>query len=363
MMKPKVQIGAGPLALGAVRIDGGTQMRVALDEAVVAEYAQTIVAGTDLPPIVVFFDGSTCWLGDGFHRFHAYRKAGALEIPADVRGGTKRDAILHAVGANASHGLRRSNADKRKAVETLLKDEEWVGWSDREIGRQCAVDHKTVGRLREEHLGNSPDRRTVERSGTTYQQATANIGRRVATAEPAESAPPAEARPAPSPPSREDADRGDDMAERRARQARNDREREAVRAALPEAVRAQMVARETATAARRPGASEADVSEADGLTDAQRLEEAKEAIRVLEAENTQLRADVALFEPMRVQWEQGGFEKVLAGKNEEIAVLKIQVENESREKVINLRASDRWRKRALEKGWTADVVIGEASHA
>ena len=30
----------------------------------------------------------------------------------------------------------------------MLADAEWVGWSDREIGRQCMVDHKTVGALR-----------------------------------------------------------------------------------------------------------------------------------------------------------------------------------------------------------------------
>ena len=32
---------------------------------------------------------------------------------------------LHSVGANATHGLRRSNADKRRAVVLLLEDEEW----------------------------------------------------------------------------------------------------------------------------------------------------------------------------------------------------------------------------------------------
>lgn len=39
-----------------------------------------------------------------------------------------REAILFIVGANASHGLRRTNADKRRTVERLLADEEWRGW-------------------------------------------------------------------------------------------------------------------------------------------------------------------------------------------------------------------------------------------
>jgi hypothetical protein len=40
--------------------------------------------------------------------------------------------------------LRRSNADRRRAVMALLKDEEWSGWSDREIARRCRVGHVLV---------------------------------------------------------------------------------------------------------------------------------------------------------------------------------------------------------------------------
>ena len=40
---------------------------------------------------------------------------------------------------NADHGKRRSNADKRRAVEMMLKDSEWGKWSDREIAAKCAV--------------------------------------------------------------------------------------------------------------------------------------------------------------------------------------------------------------------------------
>src|SRR6476661_4358033 len=113
------------LPLDAISINGGTQSRVSLNEATVAEYAEFIRLGGDLPPVIVFEDGSSIWLADGFHRFHAHRAAGAMEIACDVRPGTKRDAILFSVGANASHGLRRTNEDKRRAVMTLLNDAEW----------------------------------------------------------------------------------------------------------------------------------------------------------------------------------------------------------------------------------------------
>jgi hypothetical protein len=59
-----------------------------------------------------------------------------------------RDAILYAVCANASHGLKRTNRDKRNAAMTLLKDPKWSAWSDGEIARRCAVTQQFVSKLR-----------------------------------------------------------------------------------------------------------------------------------------------------------------------------------------------------------------------
>jgi hypothetical protein len=41
--------------------------------------------------------------------------------------------VPNSVSANAPHGLRRTNADKRRAVVRLLEDTEWSQWADREI--------------------------------------------------------------------------------------------------------------------------------------------------------------------------------------------------------------------------------------
>jgi len=136
------------LGLDSIRTDGGTQPRVAVNDEVVAEYADLYRNGEILPPVTVFFDGATYWLADGFHRYWAIRKIGRDVITAEIRPGTQRDAILHSVGANAAYGLRRTNADKRKAVLTLLEDEQWSTWSDREIARRCGVGHELVGRQR-----------------------------------------------------------------------------------------------------------------------------------------------------------------------------------------------------------------------
>lgn len=170
---------AQTINIADVRVNGGTQSRASIDRGVVSDYAEAMKDGAEFPPIVVFFDGSAYWLADGFHRYEAYSLAQVYDVPADVRQGTQRDAILFSVGANAAHGLRRTKDDKRRAVLTLLNDPEWAAWSDREIGRACQVSPSTVAKYRPEAIcpnGQIDAVRTVERSGTTYQQNTANIG-------------------------------------------------------------------------------------------------------------------------------------------------------------------------------------------
>lgn len=169
-------------ALSVIRTDGGTQARAGLDEAKVAEYAERMMAGDDFPALVAFYDGSDYWLADGFHRHAAAILAGKNTYLVDVKQGTRRDAVLYAVGANAEHGLPRTDGDKRRAVETLLRDEEWVKWSDREIAKRCKVSHPFVAKIRAEIVtGNvtseGQERTYTTRHGTTATMATGNIGR------------------------------------------------------------------------------------------------------------------------------------------------------------------------------------------
>ena len=58
----------------------------------------------------------------------------------------KRDAILFAVGCNGTHGLPRTNEDKRNALEILLASNAEAGetWTNRQIAKQCAVSHEFV---------------------------------------------------------------------------------------------------------------------------------------------------------------------------------------------------------------------------
>jgi hypothetical protein len=142
--------------LNSIKTNGSTQMRAGLNADTVAEYREAMQENgwSDFPPIVTFYDGSIHWLADGFHRLAAWQSVGVSvgdsKVPAIVKTGGQRDAVLYAASANAVHGLRRTNADKRRAVEVLLRDEEWRQWSNYEIAKRCAVDEKTVRTIRNE---------------------------------------------------------------------------------------------------------------------------------------------------------------------------------------------------------------------
>lgn len=133
------------IRLDSIRLQGGTQSRAELDSDVIEAYSENL---SRLPPIVVYHDGESYWLADGFHRVRAHQVAGREEVAAEVLQGTLRDAILYSCGANATHGLPRTREDKRRAVERLLRDEEWCKWSDREIARRCQVSHPFVASVR-----------------------------------------------------------------------------------------------------------------------------------------------------------------------------------------------------------------------
>lgn len=173
----------GALERDRIEIDGGTQMRAELDADTVAEYAEAMHnAGgwpERMPPVIVFYDGDRYWLGDGFHRVAAHRQALVGKVPAEIRSGTRRDAVLHAAGANADHGLRRTNADKRRAVLALLQDDEWAQWSDREIARRCNVSNRFVSNLRGAVTVNGSqlaERTYTTKHGTTATMDTRQIG-------------------------------------------------------------------------------------------------------------------------------------------------------------------------------------------
>ena len=136
------------IEFSVIRIDCGTQSRVSINQQAVSSYAELVKEGTVFPPVTVFFDGEHHYLADGFHRYFAHKAAGHDEILSDVKNGTLRDAILFSLRANSTHGLPRTNEDKRNSVQIMIDDFEWGEWSNAEIARRCLVSHSLVNSMR-----------------------------------------------------------------------------------------------------------------------------------------------------------------------------------------------------------------------
>ncbi len=123
------------VVLPVSRLEGDARVRDLTDYGAI-EYAQEMAEGAKFPPPEVRWrrdpDGRVHYtLVDGFHRLaaHAIRKKTTIECflsPGDLR-----DAKWAAVGSNVTHGIRRSDADKRLAV--------WIGCGLRFL-------HATLGR-------------------------------------------------------------------------------------------------------------------------------------------------------------------------------------------------------------------------
>lgn len=134
------------IKLSEIVTDAGTQVRAGLNETTVADYAEALADGAKFPPVIVFHDGSHYIAADGFHRIHAAVRNGATQIECDVRKGGKTDALKFALGCNAHHGLRRTNADKRHAVEIALHG--FPNVSTVAIARMCLVGDELVAEIR-----------------------------------------------------------------------------------------------------------------------------------------------------------------------------------------------------------------------
>lgn len=113
-----------PLSLDLLRLDGGTQSRLHINEDTVEDYSDIIRVAPPgewpFPPADVFHDGSEYFVADGFHRCLGAKRAGRASVPCVIHQGTAKDARIFSMTANDKHGLRLSRADKRAAVEWLL---------------------------------------------------------------------------------------------------------------------------------------------------------------------------------------------------------------------------------------------------
>ena len=151
-----------------IKIDGGTQVRCRIDEGLVKEYADCL---DDMPPIILFHDGSDYWLADGFHRVHAHLRGGRKMIQATVRMGTLRDAIEYSFRVNSTHGKPLSTEDKVKVIRTILADAEWKQWNDSTIAAKTGFSRTFIVKHRKVDQPSSCSR--LQDSNLTKQQSVA----------------------------------------------------------------------------------------------------------------------------------------------------------------------------------------------
>lgn len=152
------------LAIESLVIDKRYQSRVGkLDKDHVADLVSAY-AGPDGDsidaPRVFEITGKGYILTRGFHRVEALSQSGRKRIECEVKGGTIADALTDAAASNIGHGLKRTNADKRRSVEMIL--EAHPDWSDRQVAESAGVTHPFVSEMRQVVTVTTSNSKTTE---------------------------------------------------------------------------------------------------------------------------------------------------------------------------------------------------------
>jgi hypothetical protein len=155
------------LATDNILASAATQVRKKLDKDTIDQYTEALKNGAIFPPLVVFaeHESDRYILADGFHRHHAYVNAEVDKCEVEVHEGSLHEALLWALGSNDEHGLRRTNADKRNAVEMALKDPEISGLQIIQIADVCRVTERTVRNIRDDMDLNIGKRKKSNKKG------------------------------------------------------------------------------------------------------------------------------------------------------------------------------------------------------
>lgn len=153
-----------------------------IEQETVQAYVVAMANDSKFPPVIAFREDGHLWLADGFHRAQAATFLGLAEIDADVREGTRTDAILYAAIANVKSGKQMNMAQKREGAERYF---EHASLSNPALARKFAVAESTIRNWRKSlepplssQICEDKKVRTVTRNGTTYEMDTSQIGMR-----------------------------------------------------------------------------------------------------------------------------------------------------------------------------------------
>ena len=154
------------IKLESIEMDKTIQCRAEIDQALVNEYAERMTEGDEFPLVILFGANGKSWIGDGWHRIMAAGSVGFVDIDAEIHSGGRAEALKFALAANAIHGRKRTNADKRRCVEIALR--EFGGLSSRAVAEMCGVSNHMVDDLRPKALGESPNATRTTTDGRQY---------------------------------------------------------------------------------------------------------------------------------------------------------------------------------------------------
>jgi hypothetical protein len=152
------------VSVDAIEATAATQVRVRIDRSMVDQYTEDFQNGAAFPPLVCFREENSerIVLADGFHRHRAAINAGRDTIGCIIHAGNLHDALIYALGSNAEHGFRRTNKDKRHAVEMALKDPMLSTKTNREIADICRVAESTVRKILNEQMASDDDAHGID---------------------------------------------------------------------------------------------------------------------------------------------------------------------------------------------------------
>jgi len=167
------------LSIDLIITDAGTQMRAGTRHETVEEY-KALFVDAKWPfddPLIVFNEGKSYWLADGFHRYYAAQQTkGRSSVACDIREGNLEDAQNFALSANSRHGLRRTNEDKRHAVRAALSMKRWEDKSNAMVAEACGVSDRFVAKIRKEIESSTPNGSELN-STATRKKPTKRVGK------------------------------------------------------------------------------------------------------------------------------------------------------------------------------------------
>lgn len=138
-------------------LDLSCQTRAGTDAEHICEIAEKMADGHEFPNPVVFRDPrGKLILADGFHRVMAAKQNGRNCINADIREGSRQDAILFGGTANNNQGKVPTRADVRHFLEMVWAEKEhYFGGipTGRNLAAKCGVSSRTGDNFVKEKLG------------------------------------------------------------------------------------------------------------------------------------------------------------------------------------------------------------------